>query len=185
LSGYAARVTSRRYAGAGRLVLAVTDAFVPENVDSYQLECGQDGAVCRCIAATGAPADLALGVADPSAVFLGGVRFSTLAAAGRVEERSQGALASADALFATEDVPYSVTPFERAGCNKWQALECCDGAVWQITISTITLPWPSPYNAWRVAREQEHSIRLPDWQTKRRKQQRDQRVAPRPSDRSR
>jgi hypothetical protein len=116
-------------------------------MDSYQLECGQDGAECRCIAATDAPADLALGVADPGAAFLGGMRFSTLAAAGRVEERSPGALARADALCAAEAVPYSVTPFERAGCNKWQALECRDGAVWQITISTITQPWPSPYDA--------------------------------------
>ncbi|HEV2459301.1 MAG TPA: sterol carrier protein domain-containing protein, partial [Ktedonobacterales bacterium] len=56
-------------------------------------------------------ADLALGVADLGAAFLGGVRFSTLAAAGRVEERSPGALARADALFAADAVPYSGTPF--------------------------------------------------------------------------
>ncbi|HEV2457767.1 MAG TPA: GNAT family N-acetyltransferase, partial [Ktedonobacterales bacterium] len=93
-------LAARRYAGAGRLVLAVEDAFLPENTGCYALECGPDGAECRRGDGTDDAADLALGVADLGAVFLGGVRFSTLAAAGRVEERSPGALARADALFA-------------------------------------------------------------------------------------
>jgi predicted acetyltransferase len=101
-------LAARRYAAAGRLVLAIEDAFLAENSGNYALECGQDGAACR---RTDEAADLALGVADLGAAFLGGVRFSTLAAAGRVEERSSGALARADALFAAEAVPYSGTPF--------------------------------------------------------------------------
>jgi predicted acetyltransferase len=101
-------LAARRYAAAGRLVLAIEDAFLAENTGSFALECGQDGAACR---RTDEAADLALGVADLGAAFLGGVRFSTLAAAGRVEERSVGALARADALFAAEAVPYSGTPF--------------------------------------------------------------------------
>ena len=103
-------LAARRYAAAGRLVLAVEDAFLAENTGSYTLECGQDGAAA-CRRTDDAAADLALGVADLGAAFLGGVRFSTLAAAGRVEERSPGALARADALFAAEAVPYSGTPF--------------------------------------------------------------------------
>ena len=103
-----ATLAARRYAAAGRLVLAIEDAFLPENTGSYALQCGQDGAECRRTTET---ADLALGVADLGAAFLGGVRLSTLAAAGRVEERSQGALARADTLFAAEAVPYSGTPF--------------------------------------------------------------------------
>ncbi len=101
-------LAARRYADAGRLVLAVEDALLSENTGSYTLECGQDGAECR---RTDEAADLALGVADLGAALLGGVRFSTLAAAGRVEERSPGALTRADALFAAEAVPYSGTPF--------------------------------------------------------------------------
>jgi hypothetical protein len=50
-------------------------------------------------------------VGDLGAAFLGGVRLSTLAAAGRVEERTPGALARADALFAAEAMPYSGTMF--------------------------------------------------------------------------
>jgi predicted acetyltransferase len=104
----AVALAARRYTAAGRLVLAVEDAFLAENTGSYALDCGQDGAACR---RTDETADLALGVADLGAAFLGGVRFSTLAAAGRVEEGSPGALARADALFAAEAVPYSGTPF--------------------------------------------------------------------------
>lgn len=107
----AVALAARRYGGAGRLVLAVEDAFLPENTGCYALECGPDGAECRRGDGTEDAADLALGAADLGAVFLGGVRFSTLAAAGRVEERSPGALARADALFAAEAVPYSGTPF--------------------------------------------------------------------------
>jgi predicted acetyltransferase len=101
-------LAARRYAEVGRLVLAVEDTFLPENTGTYTLECGQDGAECRRIDAA---ADLALGVAELGATLLGGVRFSTLAAAGRIAERSPGALARADALFAAEAVPYSGTPF--------------------------------------------------------------------------
>jgi predicted acetyltransferase len=101
-------LAARQYADAGRLVLAVEDAFLTENTGSYMLDCARDGAACR---RTDAVADLALGVAELGAAFLGGVRFSTLAAAGRVEERSPGALARADALFAAEVVPYCGTPF--------------------------------------------------------------------------
>jgi predicted acetyltransferase len=101
-------LAARRYAGTGRLVFAIDDAFLPENTGSYALVCGPDGAECR---RTDEAAELALGVAELGAAYLGGVRFSTLAAAGRVEERSPGALARADALFAAEAVPYSGTPF--------------------------------------------------------------------------
>jgi predicted acetyltransferase len=105
-------LAARRYASAGRLVLAVDDTFLPENTGTYTLACWHDGAECQH-ASDGADAavDLALGVADLGTAFLGGARFSTLAAAGRVEERSPGALARADALFATEAVPYNGTPF--------------------------------------------------------------------------
>ena len=52
-----------------------------------------------------------LEVADLGAAYLGGVRFATLAAAGRVVENQQGAVARADALFASDPAPYCGTPF--------------------------------------------------------------------------
>ena len=52
-----------------------------------------------------------LGVADLGAAYLGGVRFTTLARAGRVMERTAGALARADAAFASEPSAYCSTDF--------------------------------------------------------------------------
>lgn len=103
-----AALSARRYTAADRLVLEVTDPFIPENAGCYLLEAGPDEAVCR---ATTDAADLALDVADLGAAYLGGVRFATLALAGRVRELRAGALQRADALFATPTAPYSGTGF--------------------------------------------------------------------------
>ena len=43
--------------------------------------------------------------------YLGGVRFSTLARAGRVVTQTPDALARADAMFASEPAPWCATPF--------------------------------------------------------------------------
>jgi predicted acetyltransferase len=103
-----AALSARRYLASGRVVFAVADAFLPENVGCYELVGGSEGAECR---RTTGEADLALDVADLGAAYLGGVRFSTLAQAGRVEERTSGALARADTLFASDPAPYCATPF--------------------------------------------------------------------------
>ena len=60
---------------------------------------------------TRARPDLALEVTELGAAYLGGVRFSTLARAGLVEERTPGALARADQLFAVEPLPFAHTWF--------------------------------------------------------------------------
>ena len=103
-----AALAARRYATTGRLVLDVADPFCPENAGRYELEAGPDGAACR---PTTAAADLALDVADLGAAYLGGVRFGTLAQAGRVAELETEALARADALFTSEPAPWCATPF--------------------------------------------------------------------------
>ncbi len=101
-------LAARRYATTGRLVLDVADPFCPENAGRYELEAGSEGAACR---PTTAAADLALDVADLGAAYLGGVRFGTLAQAGRVTELTPEALAHADALFTSEPAPWCATPF--------------------------------------------------------------------------
>jgi hypothetical protein len=50
-------------------------------------------------------------VADLGAAYLGGVRFATLARAGRVTELTPDALARADTLFTSEPAPWCATPF--------------------------------------------------------------------------
>lgn len=101
-------LAGRRYAAAGRVVLEVRDSFLPENSGRYELEAGPDGAACQ---RTEAAPDIALEVADLGAVYLGGVRFRSLADAGRVRELTPGSLVRADAFFATALAPYCGTDF--------------------------------------------------------------------------
>ena len=101
-----AALAARRYMQSDRLVIEVPDEFCPWNEGRYELEGGPEGAECR--ASTSSP-DLALSVADLAAGYLGSVRFTTLARAGRVDERTPGALERADAMFSSARQPW--TPF--------------------------------------------------------------------------
>lgn len=100
---------SRRYAADGAITLAVEDPFCPDNSGTYRLEGGPDGATCRRKSDT--EPDLALGVDDLGAVYLGGVSFRTLARAGRVEERTPNAIAPADAMFVSDIAPFCANHF--------------------------------------------------------------------------
>ncbi len=104
-----AAMRARRYATAGRLVLEVADALVPANQGRFVLEGGPDGATCQR-AGQDEP-DVLLDVADLGAVYLGGVRFASLARAGRVAEGHPGGVARADAMFATDRAPWCSTDF--------------------------------------------------------------------------
>jgi predicted acetyltransferase len=102
----AAALRTRRYGLPGEVVLEVDDAFCPANSGRYRLRASADGAECTC---TSGDADLALDVSALGSAFLGGVRFSTLAGAGRVVELRPGGLHRADLLFSSEPAPWSVT----------------------------------------------------------------------------
>jgi predicted acetyltransferase len=101
-------LVGRSYAAPVDVVFEVEDGFFPQLGGRYRLHAGPDGAKCE---RTDADHDIALGVADLGAAYLGGVRFATLARAGRVVERTPGALARADAAFASEPSPYCSTDF--------------------------------------------------------------------------
>jgi len=103
-----AALTARRYLTTGRLVFEISDGFRAATAGRYALDASAAGAEC---ARTDASADLALDVADLGAAYLGGVRFTTLARAGRVRELRPGALRRADALFASDPEPWCGTPF--------------------------------------------------------------------------
>jgi predicted acetyltransferase len=103
-----AALAARRYAASDRLVFEVTDAFWPESAGRYELAASQEGADCK---RTTAEPDLTLDAATLGAAYLGGVRFTTLAEAGRVSASTPGAYRRADALFDTGGVPYAATPF--------------------------------------------------------------------------
>ena len=93
---------------ADRLVLEVNDEFLPENEGRYELDAGPDGARCR---RTTIGPDLRLSVAELGSAYLGGVTPSSLAAAGRVEECTPGALGRADLMFGSDVPPWCSTDF--------------------------------------------------------------------------
>ncbi|HZD01413.1 MAG TPA: GNAT family N-acetyltransferase [Actinomycetes bacterium] len=103
-----AALAARRYGVADRLVLEVTDALRPERGGRFALEGGPDGAAC---APTSEDPDIVLGVAELGATYLGGARFSALAAATRATEATTGALARADHMFLGEQAPFCSRDF--------------------------------------------------------------------------
>ena len=103
-----AALSARRYAVDARLVAELRDPFRPSGEGRYVVDGGPDGAECR---PTTSDPDLVLGVAELGALHLGGVTATTLARAGRVEERSAGALRVADAFFPSSPAPWCCTPF--------------------------------------------------------------------------
>ena len=86
----------RTYSSAADVVLDVTDAVCPWNAGRWRLAAGPDGATCE---RSDDPADLALSSTELGAAYLGGTPLALLAQAGRVEERTPGALAAASHAF--------------------------------------------------------------------------------------
>ncbi len=102
------------YRAPGDLVIELRDAFRPATAGRYRISVGTDAGgqvAAAAVARTDEPADLAMDIADLGAIYLGGVRPSTLGAAGRIVESTTGALAVADRMFASERIPFCLTHF--------------------------------------------------------------------------
>jgi predicted acetyltransferase len=106
----AAALSARRYAGEGSIVIEVVDAFRPDGAAAgrFRLDGGPDGATCA--ADNGADADITTTVDALGSAYLGGVRWTTLAGAGRVSGTPE-ALQRADAMFASTPLPFCNTGF--------------------------------------------------------------------------
>jgi predicted acetyltransferase len=96
-------LAGRRYSAPGQLVLDVKDAFCQWNEGRYLLEAGLDGARCT---RTDRPAEITLNADDLGVVYLGGVRFQTLAHTGRLCGTPE-ALKRADAMFTWDPMPWT------------------------------------------------------------------------------
>jgi predicted acetyltransferase len=99
----AAALAGRCYATDIDVVLDVTDAFCPWNSGRYRLSGGPKGADCS---RTPDAADLAISATDLAAAFLGGIRLTEIAAAGRVTESRAGALIAASRAFTADRAPW-------------------------------------------------------------------------------
>ena len=96
----------RRVGGDGDSVaIGVHDERLPANTGVYVVSAG---GVQR---STTTSPDLSLDVAALATVYLGGTRWWQLAAGGRVHEHTPGALATAEALFAADRLPFCGTLF--------------------------------------------------------------------------
>jgi predicted acetyltransferase len=101
-----AALSARGYCVETELVLEVEGP----TTERFTLATGATGASCRA-AKTSEKTDVVLGLSQLGAIFLGGCRPSVLAAAGQVTERRPGALARADAAFASPLLPFCGTRF--------------------------------------------------------------------------
>jgi predicted acetyltransferase len=98
-----AALEARRYRNDGRLVLEFADAFRPQTTGRYELTVTAGAG--RCVRTDGEP-DLSGSINVLGATYLGGATFHQLALAGQVEERTPGAVARTDAIFASEPAPW-------------------------------------------------------------------------------
>jgi predicted acetyltransferase len=81
----------------------VEDHFCQWNHGKYEMDADPDGVRLK---RSREAADLVISVADLASCYMGSVRPSALAQAGRVEERTPGSAARADAMFATRLAPW-------------------------------------------------------------------------------
>ena len=103
-----AALSARGYSASGRLVLDVRDDGLGYAAGRFALDADGTGAVC---APTTDDADLHVSAQALASAYLGGHALRALAVGGGVEERTRGALARADAMFATALVPWNPTAF--------------------------------------------------------------------------
>jgi predicted acetyltransferase len=98
-----AALAARSYAGDGRVVFEVSDPFRPANDGRYELVV--EGGAGRCERTDEEP-DLVGSVNVLGASYLGGVSFEQLALASQVEERREGSVRRADAMFVSTPAPW-------------------------------------------------------------------------------
>jgi predicted acetyltransferase len=98
-------LAARTYSVADRVVLQVQDGATATRVE---LEAGPEGAQCR---PTSTEPDLTLRLSLLGSIYLGGTRAEQYVAAGEIVERTPGAAARVDAMFAVYPAPATSTWF--------------------------------------------------------------------------
>lgn len=103
-----AALSARAYARPVEVVLEVHDRGVPDNAGRWRLIGDSGGATCT--PTTDAP-DLLVETRELAAAYLGGTTLAELAAADRVQEVRDGALAEASSAFAATPAPWCPAVF--------------------------------------------------------------------------
>jgi predicted acetyltransferase len=94
---------ARRYMGEADLAVGVTDALYPDQSNTYRIAVAGGSAT---VSTVDVPADVELDVGTLGALYLGGQRATTLAAAGRIDGSGQ-AVVELDGLFAWPVAPWT------------------------------------------------------------------------------
>lgn len=89
-------LSARQYAAPADVVLAVDDPILPANTGTWRLT--TSGGPAKCVSTTD-EADLTCDIAALGAAYLGGTSLASLAAAGRITEHRDGALAQTSTAF--------------------------------------------------------------------------------------
>jgi predicted acetyltransferase len=104
----AVALAARAYSSDDRIVIELTDPFLPANEGRWSIDGSVDGAeVCR----TDAEPDLALSASELGGLYLGGVSATTLERANRMTEVVPGAIERANRFFASTPAPWCRTDF--------------------------------------------------------------------------
>jgi predicted acetyltransferase len=103
-----AALEARRYPSDGRLVFELEDTFRPGTAGTYELTVEEGSGAC---VRTEGEADLSGSINVLGAAYLGGATFDQLSKAGQVQERTTGAIARADRMFASVPAPWSPLHF--------------------------------------------------------------------------
>ena len=101
-------LAARSYATIGTLVIEVEDSTCTWNEGRYSIDAGSEGAH---ISRTTAEPDIVMPASCLATCYLGAASASSLERAGRIEARSDGAVALADLMFATSKQPWSPDPW--------------------------------------------------------------------------
>lgn len=100
-------LAARRYSAPGSLTIKIEDTFCPWADGTYRLDVDADGkAQCTRIHNRETP-DLSMPTASIATIYMGAHSAQTLHMAGRIEEHSPGAVATADTIFNTSDTHYA------------------------------------------------------------------------------
>lgn len=103
-----AALSARRYAAPIDAVVEVTDDVYPQNAGRWQISGDAMSAVCK---PSEADPDIELDAESLGAAYLGGASLQTLAAAGKVIERSPGALPAISTAFGWHQAPSAIEIF--------------------------------------------------------------------------
>jgi predicted acetyltransferase len=104
----AAALAARTYAPRDRIVIELTDPFLPANEGRWSIDNSSDDLVVQ---RTDDTADLAMSASELGSLYLGGVSATTLLRAGRVTELVPGTVARADTFFNISPAPWCRTDF--------------------------------------------------------------------------